>query len=81
MPRHPARAYARFRMSPGDSPSRITGCRWLSPQSFGEFRNAHVLMNPLSATMSRPATQKLRPLVKKLWTMCLPCGIPWKSKN
>ena len=70
-----------FRMSPGDSPSRITGCRWLSPQSFGEFRNAHVLMNPLSATMSRPATQKPSPLVKKLWTMRLPCGIPWKSKN
>jgi hypothetical protein len=29
MPGHPSRACARFRMSPGDSPSRTTGGRWL----------------------------------------------------
>jgi len=29
MPGQPVRARARFGMSPGDSPSRIAGCRWL----------------------------------------------------
>jgi hypothetical protein len=54
---------------------------WLSPQSFGELRNAHVSMNLLSATMLLPAIQKPASLVQKLWTMCLPCGSPRKSKN
>jgi hypothetical protein len=51
------------------------------PQSFGKLRNSHVSLHPLSASSSRPATQKLRLVVQKLWTMRLPCGSPWKSKN
>jgi hypothetical protein len=51
------------------------------PQSFGKLRKLHVSLNPLSASLSRPATQKTCPLVKKLWTMCLPCGRPRKTKN
>ena len=51
------------------------------PQSFGKLRKLHVSLNPLSATLSRLATQKTCPLVKKLWTMCLPCGTPRKTKN
>jgi hypothetical protein len=51
------------------------------PQSFGKLRKLHVSLNPLSASLSRPATQKLCPLVQKLWTMRLPCGRPRKTKN
>ena len=51
------------------------------PQSFGKLRKLHVSLNPLSATLSRLATQKPCPLVKKLWTLCLPCGRPRKTKN
>jgi hypothetical protein len=51
------------------------------PQSFGEIRNSHVSLNPLSARLLRLATQKTSPLVQKLWTMCLPCGSPRKTKN
>ncbi len=51
------------------------------PQSFGKLRNSHVSLNPLSATLLRPATQKTSALVQKLWTMRLPCGRPRKTKN
>jgi hypothetical protein len=51
------------------------------PQSFGKLRNSHVSLNPLSASLSRLATQKTCLLVKKLWTMRLPCGRPRKTKN
>ncbi len=51
------------------------------PQSSGKHRNSHVSLNPLSATSLRPATEKTSPLVQKLWTMCLPCGSPRKTKN
>jgi hypothetical protein len=51
------------------------------PQSFGEHRNAHVSLNPLSARSLRLATQKTCPLVQKLWRMRLACGRPWKTKN
>ena len=75
-------ALARFSgMSPDDSPSRITGCRWLCRNHSASSGNSHVSLNPLSATLLRPATQKTSPLVQKLWTMCLPCGSPRKTKN
>ena len=51
------------------------------PQSSGKHKNSHVSLNPLSVTLLRPATQKTSPLVQKLWTMCLPCGSPRKTKN
>ncbi len=51
------------------------------PQSFGKLRNSHVSVNPLSAELLRPATQKSCALVQKLWTMRLPCGRPRKTKN
>jgi len=51
------------------------------PQSSGKHRNSHVSLNPLSATSLRLATEKTSLLVQKLWTMCLPCGSPRKTKN
>jgi hypothetical protein len=43
MPGHPARTRARFRMSPGNSPSRIAGFATGSPQSsFDMLRESHV---------------------------------------
>jgi hypothetical protein len=51
------------------------------PQSFGKLRNYHVSLNPLSASLSRLATQKSFAVVQKLWRMRLPCGRPWKTKN
>jgi hypothetical protein len=68
-------------MSPGDSPSRITGLPLALPQSFGKLRKLHVSLNPLSVSLLRPATQKTSPLVQKLWTLRLPCGRPRKTKN
>jgi len=75
------RSRASSGMSPGDSPSWITGLPLALPQSFGEFRNAHVSLNPLSAKLLRAAIQKLSCLVKKLWRMRLPCGGMRKTKN
>ena len=68
MPGQPARLRASG-MSPGDSPSRITGLPLALPQSFGELRNAHVSLNPLSARLLRTAMRKSDALVQNLWTM------------
>jgi hypothetical protein len=38
-------------------------------------------LNPLSGSLLRPAIEKLRPLVQKLWTFGLPCGTRRKSKK
>jgi hypothetical protein len=51
------------------------------PQSSGKLRNSHVSLNPLLSSLSRRATQKPSSLVKKLWTMCLPCGRPRKTNE
>jgi hypothetical protein len=51
------------------------------PQSFGKLRNYHVSLNPLSARLLRPATQKSCAVVQKLWRMRLPCGRARKTKN
>ena len=67
--------------SPGDSLSRFAGCRWLCRDHSSRLRYSHVSLNPLSANLLRPATQIASPLVQKLWTMCLPCGSPRKTKN
>lgn len=51
------------------------------PQSFGKLRNSHVSVNPLSARLLRPATQKSCALVQKLCRTRLPCGRARKTKN
>jgi len=51
------------------------------PQSFGKLRNSHVSLNPLSARLLRPATQKTCAVVQNLWRMRLPCGRLRKTKN
>ena len=51
------------------------------PQSSGRVRNPHVSLNPLSVTLSLPATQKTSAIVQKLWTLRLPCGSRRKSKT
>jgi hypothetical protein len=67
-----------FPMSPGNSPSRITGCRWLRrnrPASVG----VHVRCTTLWDRTLPVATEKHGWLVQKLWTMRLPCGRLRKS--
>jgi hypothetical protein len=49
------------------------------PQSFGKLRTSHVSLDPLSARTLHPATEKSCAVVQKLWTMPIPCGIPWKN--
>lgn len=56
-------------------------CRWPCRNHSARSGTLTFSMNPLSSTLSRPATQKPSPLVQNLWTMCLPCGTPRKSKN
>ena len=71
-----------FPISPGNSPSRIASChRRHRNHQLASFENATFSLNPLSATLLLLATQKPSPLVQNLWTMCLPCGSPRKSKN
>jgi hypothetical protein len=54
-----------------------------SPQSFirQASRFATYSLNPLSGRMLRPATEKLLPLVQKLWTIGLPCGSLRKTRR
>jgi len=51
------------------------------PQSSGKVRNSHVSLNPLLSSLLRPARQKARPFVQKLWTLRLPCGRTRKTKK
>lgn len=75
----PVRACARFRKSPGNSPSRIAGCRWLSRNHSAGSGMPTFSLNPLSARLLRSAIQKTCLLVQKLWRMRLPCGSPRKT--
>ncbi len=54
-----------------------------SPQSLirQALRFATYSLNPLSGRMLRPATEKLLPLVQKLWTIGLPCGSLRKTEK
>jgi hypothetical protein len=61
---------------PGNSLSRITGCHW--PAAI--IQQAQELSRFAAHTLIR-AIQKRHPIVKKLWTMRLPCGIVRKTKN
>ncbi len=82
MPGQPARARARFRMSPGNSPSRIASLPPVSPQSsFNKTESSHVFADPLWGRMLRTATKKHFALVQKLWRMRVPCGRLRKSEN
>jgi len=80
MPGQPARAHARF----WDVPRRLTFVNHrlplALPQSSGQFRNAHVSLNPLSVKLLRVAIQKTVSVVKKLWRMRVPCGGMRKTK-
>jgi hypothetical protein len=80
MPGQPVRTRARFPISPGNSPSRIAGCHQRHRKHRWQvLRFATFSLNPLSARMSRPATQKPFAIVQKLWTVRLPCGKLRKS--
>ncbi len=71
-----------FPISPGNSPSRIASChRRHRNHHPASFENSTFSLNPLSARMLRPATEKHFPLVQKLWTMWLPCGSLRKSAS
>jgi hypothetical protein len=56
-------------ISPGDSPSRITGCRWPYRKSSGKCRSRTFCMHTLSARSLLSATQNHSPAVQNLWTM------------
>ena len=82
MPGQPARARARFRMSPGNSPSRIASLPPASPQSsFNKTESSHVFADSLWGRMLRTATKKHFALVQKLWRMRVPCGRLRKNEN
>lgn len=51
------------------------------PQSSSKLKNSHVSLHPLSSTSFGAAIQKAASLVKKLWTITLPCGITRKTKD
>ena len=76
MPGHPVRTRARFRISPGNSPSRIASLPPASPQiiHWQDLRIATYSLDPLCSGMWQPATEKHFPLVQKLCTVRLPCG-------
>jgi hypothetical protein len=73
------------RVSGSRSPRRLTleSHRLLlaRPQSSGRVRNSHVSLNPLSSSLLRPAIQKVRVVVQKLWRMRLLCGRQRKTKK
>ncbi len=82
MPGQPARTHA-LSVSPGNSPSRITGLPLASPQS--SFRRASegptFSVHSLCGRSWRVATANRFALVQKLWTMRLPCGRLRKSSE
>jgi hypothetical protein len=51
------------------------------PQSSSKLKNSHVSLHPLSSTSPGAAIQKAPSLVKKLWTITLPCGTARKTKD
>jgi hypothetical protein len=82
MPGQPACAHAlpifprQFTLENCQSAADVTAIiRWQA------LRIATYSLNPLSGRMFRPATEKHFALVKKLWTMELPCGRLRKSAN
>jgi hypothetical protein len=82
MPGQPAALTRSSEVVPGDSTLKNHRLPLALPQSFGKLRNAYVFRcNPLSVTLLRAAIQKSCPFVQKLWTMRLPCGRTWKTKN
>jgi len=76
-----SRAVARFWMFPRRIRSRNHRLPLALPQSSGRVRNPHVSLHSLSATCCFPAIQKASVIVKKLWTLRLPCGSRRKSKQ
>ena len=78
MPGQPVALARVFWNSPGNSPSRITGCRWLCRNHSGKLRKFHVSLNPLSVRSLRLATLKtLRPLCRN----CGRCVFPVEDRG
>jgi hypothetical protein len=82
MPGQPACAYAlpifprQFTLENCQSATGVTAIiHWQA------LRIATYSLNPLSGRMFRPAIEKRLSLVKKLWTIGLPCGRLRKSAN
>ena len=80
-PGQPVRALRVFWKSPSDSPSRITGCRQLFRDHSVRSGTLTFSLHTLSARLQRPAIQKIRSPVKKVWTMGLPCGRKRKTQK
>lgn len=79
-PGNHSRARARFRFSPGDSPSRIASCHRRRRIVIQQARKLLTYaLNSLCGTMPRTATENYFALVQKLWRMTLPCGSLRKS--
>jgi hypothetical protein len=80
MPGQPVRTRARFRMSLAIHPRELPAATSVTANIVWQvLRFATFSLNPLSARMSRPATQKRFPVVQKLWRIGLPCGRLRKS--
>ena len=80
MPGQPVRTRARFQFPPAIHPRELpTATSVTAIIIWQALRIATFSLNPLSARMLRPATEKPFPLVRKLWTMSLPCGKLRKS--
>jgi len=79
-PGQPA-ALARFTGVPRQiHPREFTGLPLALPLSFGKLRTSYVFRcNPLSSTLLRRATAKSFPIVHKVWTLRLPCGVLRKT--
>jgi len=60
--------------SPGNSPSRIAGCRCIHRNLPVSSKTLTLSMNPLWATLLRIATGNTCALVQNLWTLRFPCG-------
>ena len=76
------RAHARhLEHPPAIHPRESPACRWLCRNHSARSGTLTFSLNPLSARLLLPAIQKTSPLVQNLWTLCLPCGSPRKTKN
>jgi len=83
-PQRPGNQHALARISgfsPGNSPSRITGCRWLCRNHSTMSGNLTFRCKSVSGGAARLAIQKRTAAVKKLWRTGLPCGRMRKTKK
>ena len=82
MPRQPARTRARFRISSGNSPSRIASCHQRHRNRRSTNRKVLTyLVKTLCNSRSQAATLKPSALVQNLWTITIPCGLLRKMRR